>query len=389
MAIVTRDKHGTYGKRRKAEGPRLDRVTTRYFATFQNVWSKGYRTRAEAEAAEREMKGNADNGVKLERGSVTFSEFVRAVWWPAVEAKVTLGKLKQTTAAAYRIQLDTHITPNLGERKLRDIEPRHLRKLHADLKKSRGLSTKSLRNLHVLISNILKVAESDGYIVRNPAKADGVYPGRRGERSPEQKSLTPDQVRSFLAAAEKDRLAAAWRLAAVTGMRRGEVLGLRWGDLDLEKGRLAIERAYVQSPDRTLRWETPKSETGKRTITVDARTVETLKAHRARQAEEQLAAGELWRNDDIVFCDELGRPIHPVTFSARFGRVIGAAGLPRVRLHDLRHTAVTLTLMAGEDVHVAAQRFGHRPEVMLSTYAHVLREQQDAAAERIAAVFDA
>jgi integrase len=388
MAIVVRDRHGTYTATRKKNGPKLDRRTARYFAVFHNVWSKGFLTRPEADAHERTMKGQADAGLKLERGRLTLAAFIDSVWWPGIESKVILGDIKETTATAYALQIKTHIRPRLGDRKLRDMKPTDLQRFYATLKTERKLSTKSLRNIHAILSNIFRVAEADGFIPRNPAKADRVRPGVRGERSPEQKSLTPEQVKTFLTAAEVDRLAAAWRLATVTGMRRGEVLGLMWSDIDLKQGRVRVERAYVQSPDSTMQWNTPKTERGKRVVTIDAKTIAALRTHRKEQAAERLEAGELWNDDDIVFADELGQPIRPATFSNRFTRVLDAAGLDHVRLHDLRHTAVTLSLKAGEDIHVAARRFGHSPEVMLTTYAHVLRDQHEASAERIAAVFD-
>jgi integrase len=389
VAITVKDSHGTYTKKRKAEGPALDRRSARYFAVVDNTWSPGFTTRREASAAERDMKGRADKGVKLRAGSTTLAEFLKGAWLGNAEAKFARGQIKSSTVAHYRLMANAYLIPALGDNRLRDLQPADVRKLYADLT-ARGLASKTVRNVHVALSNALSLAVADGYLSRNVAKARDVAPTAR---SKEMKVWTPEQVRAFLAHAVDDRLFAAWRLLATCGLRRGEVLALRWQDVGLTAKTVRVERALVVDPDYTASFVTPKSERSRRMIDLDAETVRALRDHRKVQAAEQLAALGAWPDDGdavgLIFTDEVGRAQRPQTFSRRFKALSKAAGVPTIRLHDLRHTAATLMLLAGVPVHVVSQRLGHSStSVTMDTYAHVLRFQATGAADALAAVID-
>ena len=204
---------------------------------------------------------------------------------------------------------------------------------------------------------------------------------------------TPEQLRAFLKAIAEDRLHALWRLTATTGMRRGELLGLHWSAVDLDNARLRVETALIVTPDHELRFETPKTERSRRVVDLDAVTVAALRSHRKRQAAEELASLGAWPVDGsgggLVFTDEVGRPLPPAWVSRRFTALAKAAGLPRIRLHDLRHTAATLLLRAGTPAHVVAQRLGHAsPSITMDVYAHTLEDQRSGAADAIAAAID-
>jgi integrase len=167
-----------------------------------------------------------------------------------------------------------------------------------------------------------------------------------------------------------------WRLAATTGMRRAEIAALSWADVDLEGGLVTL-------------WRDPKTRTSKRTISVDVGTVAAMRAHRARQATERLAAGSLWLESGAVFTMEDGRAVATDYLTPVFGRKVIEAGLPVITLHGLRHAYATMLLRAGEPIRVVSQRIGHAtPNITLAVYAHVLPGDDSRAAQRGAALLD-
>ena len=171
----------------------------------------------------------------------------------------------------------------------------------------------------------------------------------------------------------------------MTGMRRGEILGLRWGDVELDDQRLAVRHTLL-SVAYELRDSTPKSHQA-RVIDLDPGTVEVLRAHRARQDDEQAAWGPGYHHTDLVFRRVDGSPVHPDSFSQMFLALVRASGLPRIRLHDLRHSHASIALRAGVPVKVISERLGHEnPGFTLKQYAHVIPGMQAEAAARIAAL---
>jgi integrase len=175
-------------------------------------------------------------------------------------------------------------------------------------------------------------------------------------------------------------LAAAWRLAALTGMRRGEVLGLRWADLDLDEGWLAVCQTLVVV-DNQICVSQPKTARGRRRIALDPVTISALRGHRRAQAAERLVAGPGWSDTGLLFTHEDGRPLHPEYVRRLFDRHLRRVGLPRIRLHDLRHTHATLALQAGVHPKVVSERLGHTTvAITLDVYSHAIPAlQQDAA----------
>jgi integrase len=200
-------------------------------------------------------------------------------------------------------------------------------------------------------------------------------------------SWTADELAAFLAAVASELLSAIWRLSAMTGMRRGEILGLRWTDIELDAARLSVRHAVVAVGYEMVE-STPKSHRA-RVIDLDAGTVAQLRAHRQRQDEERAEWGADYEDRDLVVAKENGEPIHPHTFSQSFERLIAKAGLRPIRLHDLRHTHATLALKAGVPVKVISERLGHEsPAFTLKQYAHVIPGMQAEAAAPVAAMID-
>ncbi|MGH9053348.1 MAG: site-specific integrase [Acidimicrobiia bacterium] len=167
-------------------------------------------------------------------------------------------------------------------------------------------------------------------------------------------------------------------------MRRGEVLGLRWGDVDLEAGRLAIRQTLL-AIRHVLSYSEPKTKRGRRLVSLDPVTWSALRDHRKAQIEERLRAGSAWVDSGLVFTNEIGEPIHPDRVTKLFGRLASQAGLPRIRLHDLRHGWATLAFEAGEHPKAVSEQLGHSTvSLTLDTYTHAIPAMQQEMAERVA-----
>ena len=197
---------------------------------------------------------------------------------------------------------------------------------------------------------------------------------------------TPAELSTFLAAIEGNRNEALFRLLAMTGLRRGEVVGLRWSDVQLDRHRLTVNQAAtVVDGDEMV--DVPKTRRSRRVIDLDGDTTALLQRHRARQRELFLRLGVTASASGRVFTNEIGDPIRPDSVGQAFGRLVKVAGVPTIRLHDLRHTHASHLLMAGINVKVVSERLGHASvSFTLDTYAHVMPGQQAEAAAAAAAL---
>ena len=253
----------------------------------------------------------------------------------------------------------------------------------------KALSPRSVRYLHAIVRRALSDARRWGLVVRNVAdQADPPRPDRNREA---MRVWSAEQVRSFLEHVRGDRLYALWLLLATTGMRRGEACGLSWDDIDLGAARIAVRRNLTavrgRGQDRVASWSEPKTSKSRRSVAIDTATAETLRAHRKFQLEERLAAGPAYVELGLAFCREDGSELDPDWVSKRFERLVVAAGVPRIRLHDLRHTHATLALQAGVHVKVVSERLGHATVGMtLDTYSHVIPALGEDAAAKVAAL---
>jgi integrase len=188
----------------------------------------------------------------------------------------------------------------------------------------------------------------------------------------------------FLVHDDGDRLAALWRVYCVNGLPRGEVLALRWSDVDFEASTLRIERTLGETGGHLV-WGTPKTKNGRRTLTLDEYSVAALRSRRARQGVGRLALGVAYNDQALVFCREAGGPIWPGTVSARFQALGLEIGLPTIHLHDLRHSSASLALAGGVDLKTVSSNLGHSGiAITADLYAHVLPATARAAADRVA-----
>jgi integrase len=339
-------------------------------------WHSGFPTRREAEAARIEILSKLQRGSYTEPSKATVAHFLTQQWLPAKKPT-----LEATTFAAYRSDVTTKIIPAFGTRKLQQLTPAEINGLYADLA-ARGLAAKTIRNVHGVLHRALADAARWGLTSRNVA--DLADPPKTVR--PEIKTWTAGEVRSFLAATAEDRLAVLWIVMAGTGMRRSEVLGLRWPSVDLDARRLAVVDTVVSVDNRaTLRLRETKTAASRRTIALDAATTTVLRSHRTRQLEERLRAGTAWGNDDeLVFVREDGSLLRPDWVTRTFQRTAAAQGLEPIGPHGLRHTWATLALEAGVQAKVVSERLGHSNVGMtLDRYSHVLPTLQEDAAETV------
>lgn len=347
----------------------------------------GFARQKDAQAFLNETISSVNAGTYVEPSAEPLATFLRS-WLHAAAPNV-----KPLTARRYRQTIEGQLAPRpIGQIPLRHLAPDHVLALLAELERCgdpkcqhtdgncRGLAVASRSVIHAVLRRALNDAVAWEKITRNPAAR--VKSPRAGQTR--VTAWTAGELRRFLAHVEHDRLAALWRLAATSGMRRGELLGVRWQDVDLESASLRVEQQLLPTPGGVT-FGSPKSKRSRRTITLDSVTVESLREHRERQLVEQSLAGDAYEHSDLVFADELGRPIHPNALSNRFIVRRKAAGVPVGSIHVLRHTAATLALEARVPLHVVAARLGDRPETMLATYAHLLPTSDAIAADAVAA----
>ena len=348
-------------------------------------WHSGFDRKKDAERARIEILGRLQVGEYVEPSRMSLGKFLLEEWLPARKATVA-----QTTFANYEHQVRSYIVPHLGHRPLQGITPAELNVFYAVLMEdgrrqgAGGLSAKSTRHVHAVVRKALSDAVKWNLISRNPAaSADPPKPVR-----PEMKTWSAENVRTFLKAEEDTREYPIWNMAVTTGMRRAEVLGVPWRAVDLDTERLSITQTLVLVNGRaTLRAEA-KTASGRRSVELDAGTVSVLREHRRRQIEERLKAGSVWQDSGLVFCREDGTPIKPDWLTRTFNARARAAGLPKIRLHDLRHTWATLALGMGIHPKIVSERLGHSTiSVTLDLYSHVSPGMDKAAAELVAALF--
>ncbi len=350
-------------------------------------WHGGFRTRKDAEAERAKLVHEMNTGTYVEPSAITLAEWVGQHWLPTIQTRV-----KPSTFDSYRRNLELHILPHLGSKQLRQVTPTMLNRLYSELltrgskKTGGGLSPKTVRYIHTIVHKALADAIDAGMVGINAAER-AKPPRPRATSANEIRFWEPSELRWFLNLVQDHRLEAAWHLSAMTGMRRGEVLGLRWKDIAFEAARISVRQALV-SVGYEIITSTPKNHQA-RVIDIDSGTVEQLQQHRERQRRDRNDWGYDYQDRDLVFCKEDGTPIHPHTFSQVFERLVTKSDLPKIRLHDLRHTHATIALMAGVPVKVISERLGHEtPAFTMKQYAHVIPGMQAAAAGAIAALVD-
>lgn len=344
----------------------------------KQILKSGFTSEKEAKEARDKARAAIHSGTFVTPNRVTVEEFLNE--WIELHAL----SLKPATAMHYRNRIALYLVPRIGKLKLTTLRATDIQKLYRDLLREGGskgqpLSATSVMNVGAVLKKALQYAvDVEALLPRNPASR---VPLPKGE-STRQELWTSKELKDFLEGVDSHRLFAFFRVAAYTGARRSEVLGLRWSDLDLEQKRLTIARARVRVKSGVSEQNSTKGGSGRRDIQLDSGTVEILKAHRKAQLAERLIAGELWTETGYLFVQEDGQPIDLDTPTQVFSKYRKELGLPAQRLHDLRHIHATELLRSGVPLHVVADRLGHRdPMVTATIYAHVRAEQAESTAE--------
>lgn len=370
---------------------------------------RGFRTQREAADALDARMGEVRTGVVAVDQRLTLSEYLDQ--W--IEAKEYAG-VRPTTIRGYRQHIDKYIRPHLGHIRLRDLRGNHIEAMLTEIAKPprkpgpnekipkgarrnpRPMSAASVHRIHATLSSALSSAKKKRLVAFNAAE-DVELP--RAER-PKVRPWEAAELGQFLEHAQSDRLGVVFEVAAMTGLRRGELVGLRWDDIDFDRRRITVRQQLVEvgsvgiecpfcgGEHRQFRFGPPKTSSGEgRIVDLDNGTLGVLTVQRATQELERAKWAEGYRDHGLVFAREDGTPIPPSDLTAKFQELSTSAGLRRIRLHDLRHGQASLMLAAGIPIAVVSKRLGHSSISLTSdTYSHLLDGVGAAAAEAAAAL---
>lgn len=307
-------------------------------------------------------------------GRQSFEQFA-ANWLEAIRPTV-----RPKTWLTYRMLVRLHLMPSLGHIRLAKLSPEHVQRLYVH-KLTERLSPTTVRHIHMVLHRALRAALKLGLVARNVSEL--VEVPRMAEHK--LRVLTQGEARRLLDAARGDRLEALYVVALATGLRQGEILALTWEEVDLDRCILNV-RATLQRLEGHWHVGEPKSKRSRRQIALSVPVVDALRQHQVRQAKERTALGKTWFDGNLVFCTEVGTPIDKSHLVPRsFVPLLTRAGLPRVRFHDLRHTAATLLLGQGVNPKIVSEMLGHSTvNITLDIYSHVLPDMQEDAAAAMA-----
>ncbi|MDP9335969.1 MAG: site-specific integrase [Actinomycetota bacterium] len=377
------EKDAVTGARRPVKGS----TWTYQFTVTRNGKRKtiskgGLRTRKLCEEALSAALADHGNGAHVEPSKMTVAEYLTAEWLPVVQTSK-----KPATLGTYRHFVERRINPVLGDIRLHELTSGDLIRFYAALRaggrcdsKSGGLAERTIKQIHTIIHAALRHATESGLAARNVAALIPRDAKPKPRKSNEMRTWSAEEVRTFLEAVHADRLHACWAFAVMTGLRRSELLALKWQDIDLGSGQVSVRRGLV-AIGADVHEGTPKSGRA-RTVAIDREAVALLKRHRTAQLEERMRWGEAWTDTGRVFTREDGQALRPSTVTQTFDRRVARLPVPRIRLHDLRHTHATLLLARGTHPKVVQERLGHSSvQITLDVYSHIAPGmQQDAAA---------
>ncbi|MFV9633943.1 tyrosine-type recombinase/integrase [Mycobacterium neumannii] len=425
-SVYQRGKTWTY----RFRGPERDPATGEY----PTISRGGFTTEKEAWKACRDAMREADQGRVLRRSTRTVSQFF-VEWFAAVEAS-----MDATTWQNWKDYANAYVVPRIGATKLQRLDEPQLLKLYSALlaegrvkqdrntemfrywkartadgdnprphevaeacgttihaaraavrryragiapkKQPPGLAPKTVRNIHAMIHRALADAVAWKYMAYNPAS--NIRPPKRSRTR--RTVWNPESIQLFLRTVQQDRFAALFLLELTTGIRRGQICGLKWSDVNLQVGEITVHDNRVVVAGHARDKSGGKTRNADQTIAIDRATTAALRSWREHQDKERAFFGPDYHPGNYVFTFEDGRPPHPDTIRQRFDRLAAAAGLPRITFHDLRHSYATAALKAGVSPKIVSERIGHADVgFFLQTYAHVLKNDDREAAELAAA----
>ncbi len=333
------------------------------------------KTRAEVGGKLAKALSDREGGLVFDSSNITVGEYLDR--WLVECAK---GTVRESTFERYEYAIRPHIKPALGRAKLKSLTPAHVRGFYRE-KLDAGLASATVHKMHIVLHKALDQAVADGLIPRNVTDAIKVPRVDREEINP----LTGEEANHLIEAARSDRLEALYVLAIHTGLRQGELLALKWEDLDLEAGTLRVRRTLTYAGGKHSLAE-PKTKKSRRTVRLTTGAVAALRDHLERQMGEMERLGSLYKRGGFVFANKTGGTINPSNLRNRsFARLLKCAGLPQTtRFHDLRHTCATLLLSRNVNPKIVSEMLGHANiAITLDTYSHVLPDMQEKAAKAL------
>ncbi|WP_062520031.1 tyrosine-type recombinase/integrase [Demequina silvatica] len=367
--------HGSWGYRTSVTDPGTGR--RRWITKF------GFPTQAKAVTALNKVLRAKDDGALRHDEGMTLAAYLER--W--LERAIAAGDIRPTTARSYRGHIDHTIVPTIGAVRLRDLRKVHVNQmLHAATTKTdpkgKRRAPATVRRIHATLRAALSDAVGEELIATNPAAGAGLALPKATR--PDLAPWEPAEVATFLDSVAEHRLGPLFEVAAFTGLRRGEVCGLAWEDVDLEAGVITVRRQLV-----AISWDVeeraPKTSKGVRRVDLADRAVDALKAQQVQQAEDAKAWGTAWHKTGRVFTREDGTDLHPERVSKTFESLTKRAELRVIRFHDLRHTAASLLIAAGTPIAVVSKMLGHSSiAVTVDVYGHLLEGVGTAAANKAA-----
>jgi integrase len=341
----------------------------------------GFKTKREAEQACAELITQITKGDYLEPSKKTVHEAMK-VWLETI----LRSTIRISTFDNYSKAIEKRIIPALGNLKLKDVRVDHIQSFYSSLVKE-GLSPEYIRYLHSIINSFFTHQVRIQNITKNIVEL--AVPPRIGRK--EQKTWSIEEAVRFLEVAKRDNQSyyIVYLLALYTGLRRGEILSLRWKDCDLRQGKISVCQTLYYS-NQQFHFLEPKTSRSNRLVSIPETVVEVLIAHRLEQEKHKNELGSVYENYDLIAANEIGRPINPRSLTGHFRRVIQKANVPLIRFHDTRHSHATILLKLGEHVKIVSERLGHSNAAMtMNVYSHVTSDMQKETAMKFDAALKA
>ncbi|MBN1536200.1 MAG: site-specific integrase [Anaerolineales bacterium] len=332
--------------------------------------SKGFKNKADAQSWLRDFQVKIFQGLDYKGSLITLEEYLHQ-WLENYSPS-----LRDKTADQYSRTIKKHINPYLGKTPLKDLSLARIEQFYATLVQN-NVGIRTVRLSHVVLHRSLDKAVRYGLLTHNPTQGATLPRYRHGD----MKVLDESQVSRFLVAARYSTYQGLYHLAVTTGMRLGELVGLKWSDVYFNTGAITVQRQVQDVRGQGWTFQEPKTRSGRRTVKVGEGCLQSLRIQLEKQQNQKALVGERWQEFDLVFTSKVGTPIDPSNLRLDFKKVLHQAGLPQIRFHDLRHTAASLMLNRGIPFIVVSRILGHsKPSITLDIYGHLLTDMLDEAA---------
>ena len=329
----------------------------------------------------------SDAAQRMKNGQAEPSKMLLAEWMDTWLHEYMKPSVRATTWESYETQIRKHIKPALGHIRLSQLQTSSLQKLYNEKTdggradgKDGGLSPRSVKYIHTVLHSALEQAKKERMIMINPA--DSVKLPKQQKK--EIQYMESADLTKFFQAAKGTKYFPAYYLELATGLRRGELLAIRWQDVDFKNHTVTVNQNLVRVKGKGLIFQPPKTKLANRTISIPADVTEVLKFHKRKQDSQREAAGVAWLNNDLVFCNEIGQPLDPRSFTHYFERLLKNADIPPVTFHGLRHTYATMALQEGVDIRTTQENLGHHAAAFtLDVYSSVTDKMKKEATDKI------